>query len=165
MNKAFKFLAGIIVASFALVAFASLSSAYSYYYDDNSYDHTFYEKSSYNEAGHTYIRKEVTKNDGRETTSYTKVKNYDGSRPAYANDLNDYWHYGTPDYSTTRYYRDYSYDDSSRRVSYNTAYHPYLYNSNQYYNGDYWDWRYQPKVTYIYRYNTPRCISNIGCHW
>jgi len=165
MNKAFKFIAGLFVVSLALIAFASLSSAYSYYYDDNGYDRTFYEKSSYDEAGRTYVRKEVIRNDGRETTSYTKIKDYDGYRPVYANDLNDYWSYGTPDYSTTRYYRDYSYDDSNRRTRYNTAYHPYLYNSDEYYNGDYWDWRYQPKVTYSYRYNMPSCISNIGCRW
>lgn len=164
MNKSFKFLASILLISIALVAFSNVASAYSYYYNDNSYDHTFYEKTSSNEAGNTYVRKEVTKNGNNEVTSYTKIKNYDNSKPAYANDLNDYWAYGASDYSTTRYYRDYSYDDASRRVSYSTQYHPYYYDSYPHYNDNYYDWRYRAS-TPIYTYNTPSCISNIGCHW
>lgn len=163
MNKTFKLIVGIFIIALAVVALSSFSSAYSYYnYNDNEYSRTFYEKTSYGETGNTYVRKEVTKNDGYERTSYVKVKDSDNNKPSYANDLNDYWYYGADDY-TIRYYKDSSYDDSYRRSYSGSSYHDYYYNNYPHYNGNYYSWSYKPRTVYVYHY--PRCISNRGCSW
>ncbi len=130
------------IASLFLVALVIQSaSAYTSWYGyDSGYKNEYYVKDSYNVDGHTFTQRQVTETPDGKKTQYTQVKNYNNYASPYQNQVSNYWAYGPNGYSYTKSYADYSYDDAARYTRYGSSYHPYMYNSDQYYNGRYWDW-------------------------
>ncbi len=133
------FALGLVLGLFLV----SLSSAYT---DD--FSHSYYEKRSIGPNGYTYVQRELSESPWGSNTRYTKVTDYDGS--SFTNPAFNYWMHGPAGYSTTRYYRDYSYGDDWNRGHYGSQYSGSYY--RPYYNGQYWDW------------SSPRCMS-FRCTW